>query len=181
MIFCYIWWIYQSFLVRDGSWFIYLDKLVLALKHNHPPWQNWPENMTCTQKSTLWHWFTPLHPHPRLSNTHTPTCIHSPGLPLWRGIGWVPLLLNKFACPHMFPLPFCPKSINVDFVIFMQFLAILFKILSPLSKSQPIWETMLSVSSTFVNKRQVSKQSWEFSQKKHQTFCELLFLLNSVF
>ena len=71
MIFCYIWWIYQSFLVRDGSWFIYLDKLVLALKHNHPPWQNWPENMTCTQKSTSWHWFTPPQPHPRLSNTHT--------------------------------------------------------------------------------------------------------------
>ena len=35
----------------------------------------------------------------------------------------------------MSPLPFCPMSINVDFVIFMQFLAILFKILTPFQKA----------------------------------------------
>ena len=43
-----------------------------------------------------------------------------PGFPL---LG-IPLLPEKLACPPMSLLLFCPK--NVDFIIFRQFLAILF-------------------------------------------------------
>ena len=145
--------------IFSKGWFIYLRKLVLPLKRTHPPLTELTRKYDMHLKINLVTLvYSSPSPHP-IFPTHTRTYIHFSGFPLWGRIGGIPLLLKKLACPPMFPLAFRPMSITVDFVISMQFLAILFKMPPlPLSKSQPIWETLLPVSSTFVNKRQVSKQ-----------------------
>ena len=96
--------------IFSKGWFIYLRKLVLALKHTPPP----PPLDRIDQK--IWHVLKnqpcdiglPL-PHPRLFNTHTPTCIHSLGFPLWGGIGGSPYYSTNWLVPPCSFWPFCSK------------------------------------------------------------------------
>ena len=110
-----------------------MRKLVLAPKYTvFPPFDRINQKIWYVLKNQPCDIGLPLpHPHPRLSNKH----IHAytpQEFPCREGLEGL-LITNtntqQIVLSPMFPLPICPISVNVDFAIFMQFLAILFKML----------------------------------------------------
>ena len=98
--------------IFSKGWFIYLRKLVLALKHT-PPLTELTRKYGMYSKLNLvtlvYPYPIPHPPTPSFQHTHTPTCIHSLGFPLWGGIGGSPYYSTNWLVPPCSFWPFYSK------------------------------------------------------------------------
>ena len=145
--------------IFSEGWFIYLCNLVLAPKHTLPL-----PLLIDRIDQKIWHvlktqpcdidLLLPI-PHPQHTHTYMHTLFR--GSLVGRDKGDSPTTQQIGLSRHV-PTSVLPYVYKCWFCNFYAVFGHFVQNSHPLSKSQPIWETLLPVSPTFGNKRQVTKQ-----------------------